>query len=102
MLHGVIVRSSIPSGKISRINVSRALSVAGVKAVLTAADVPSRRFGYGIKDEFIFAGDKVRYAAEPLAAIAAIDEQTAEEAARLVEVDYDPTPGIFDVLDATR
>ena len=102
MLHGVIVRSSIPSGKIKQINVTRALGAAGVKAVLTAADVPSRRFGYGIKDELIFAADKVRYAAEPLAAIAATDEQTAEEAARLVEVEYDPTPGIFDVREATR
>jgi CO/xanthine dehydrogenase Mo-binding subunit len=102
MLHGVIVRSSIPSGKINRINVTRAVGTAGVKAVLTAADVPSRRFGYGIKDELIFADEKVRYAAEPIAAIAAIDEDTAEEAARLVEVDYDPTPGIYDVLDATR
>jgi CO/xanthine dehydrogenase Mo-binding subunit len=102
MLHGVIVRSSIPSGKISRIEVSRALGVAGVKAVLTAADVPSKRFGYGIKDELVFVADKVRYAAEPLAAIAAVDEQAAEEAARLVEVEYEPMPGIFDVLDATR
>ena len=102
MLHGAIVRSSIPSGKISRIDVSRAVGVAGVRAVLTAADVPSGRFGYGIKDELIFAADKVRYAAEPLAAIAAVDEQAAEEAARLVEVEYEPTPGIFDVLDATR
>ena len=102
MLHGVIVRSAIPSGKITRINVSRALRVAGVKAVLTAADVPSRRFGYGIKDELIFAADRVRYAAEPLAAIAAKDEESAEEAARLVEVEYEPMPGIFDVLDAIR
>src|SRR5713226_3981776 len=77
MLNGVIVRSSIPSGKISRLDVSRAIGAAGVKAVLTAADVPSTRFGYGIKDELIFAADQVRYAAEPLAAIAAVDEHAA-------------------------
>jgi CO/xanthine dehydrogenase Mo-binding subunit len=102
MLHGVIVRSSIPSGKITRLDVSRANGAAGVKAVLTAADVPSTRFGYGIKDELIFAAEQVRYAAEPLAAIAAVDEHAAEEAARLVEVEYEPEPGVFDVMEATR
>src|SRR5258705_3475856 len=102
LLHGVIVRSSIPSGKIVRIDAERARAAPGVKAVLTAADVPARRFGYGIKDELIFAADRVRYAAEPVAAIAALDEQAAEEAARLVEVEYEPAPGVFDVLDAVR
>jgi carbon-monoxide dehydrogenase large subunit len=102
MLHGAIVRGSIASGKITRIDVSRAKKVPGVKAVITAADVPTGRFGYGVKDERIFVADRVRYAGEPLAAVAAVDEQSAEEAARLVEVEYEPTPGVFDVLDATR
>jgi CO/xanthine dehydrogenase Mo-binding subunit len=102
MLHGVIVRSSIASGKMIRMDASRAKALAGVKAVITAADVPEGRFGYGIKDERIFAADRVRYAGEPVAAIAAVDEQAAEEAARLVEVEYQPTSGVFDVLEATR
>lgn len=102
LLHGVIVRSAIPTGKITRIDVERARAVPGVKAVLTAADVPSERFGYGVKDELIFAAGKVRYAAEPVAAVAASDEQAAEEAARLVDIEYEPAPGTFDVLDAIR
>jgi CO/xanthine dehydrogenase Mo-binding subunit len=102
MLHAAIVRSSIACGKILRIDVSRAKGADGVKAVLTAADVPSGRFGYGVKDELIFAAGKVRYSGEPIAAVAAVDEQSAEEAARVVEVEYETTPGIFDLLDATR
>src|SRR3954467_14767028 len=99
LVHGVIVRSAIPSGKIIRIDVERARAAHGVKAVLTSADVPSARFGYGVKDELIFAGGKIRYAAEPIAAVAALDEQAAEEAARLIEVEYETAPGTFDVLD---
>jgi len=102
MLHGKIVRSAIPSGKVARLDVSRAKALPGVKAIIASADVPSRRFGYAVKDEQIFALSKVRYAGEPIAAIAAVDEETAEEAARLVEVEYEENPGIFGVLEATR
>lgn len=102
MLHGKIVRSPVPSGKIARLDVSRANAVAGVKAIITAADVPSKRFGYAIKDEQIFAVDRVRYAGEPIAAVAALDEEGAEEAARLVEVEYEEAPGVFEVLEAVR
>ena len=100
MLFGKLVRSSIPSGRLRRLDVTQARSVAGVKAVLTAAEVPAVRFGYGIKDERILVADRIRYSGEPIAAIAAMDEETAEEAVRLVEVDYEERPGVFDVLDA--
>lgn len=102
MLHGKIIRSSIPSGKVARLDVSRAKALPGVKAIIAAVDVPSRRFGYAVKDEQIFAFSKVRYAGEPIAAIAAVDEETAEEAAMLVEVEYEESPGLFDVLEAAR
>ncbi|HEY1371999.1 MAG TPA: xanthine dehydrogenase family protein molybdopterin-binding subunit [Candidatus Binatia bacterium] len=102
LLHGFIVRSAVPSGKIARIDVERARAAPGVKAVLTAADVPSERFGYGVKDELSFASEKIRYAGEPIAAVAATDEQAAEAAARLIEIDYEETRGTFDVLDAIR
>lgn len=102
MLCGKIVRSAIPSGRISRLDVNRAKALSGVKAILTSADVPSRRFGYSVKDEQMFASGKIRYAGEPIAAIAAVDEDTAEEAARLVEIEYEESPGVFDVLEAMR
>jgi CO/xanthine dehydrogenase Mo-binding subunit len=102
MLHGTLVRSSVASGKIVRLDAARARALPGVRAVIAAADVPSRRFGYGVKDERLFTADKVRYAGEPVAAVAAIDEETAEEAARLVEVEYEEAPGVFDLLEAAR
>jgi carbon-monoxide dehydrogenase large subunit len=98
MLYGAIVRSSIASGRINRIDVSRAQVLPGVKAVITTADVPDRRFGYGIKDERFFAADRVRYAGEPVAAIAAVDEESAQDAARLVDIEYEIMPGVFDVI----
>src|SRR5713226_7460559 len=85
MLHGRVVRSAIASGKVVRVDVSAARALPGVKSMITAADVPPTRFGYGIKDEQIFAGEKIRYAGEPIAAVAAVDEDTAEEAVRIIQ-----------------
>ncbi|HWO42504.1 MAG TPA: hypothetical protein VNO43_11940, partial [Candidatus Eisenbacteria bacterium] len=102
MLYGKVLRSTIASGRVVRIDVSRARALAGIAAVITAADVPSTRFGYAITDEQIFASPKIRYAGEPLAAIAAVDANTADEAARLIEIEYEETPGVFDPLDAMK
>ncbi len=102
ILHGRVVRSAVASGKVIRVDASGARALAGVKSVITAADVPMTRFGYGVKDEQIFASEKIRYAREPIAAVAAVEEETAEEAARLVEVEYEETPGVFDVLEAVK
>ena len=102
MLHGRLVRSAVASGKVMGVDASRAKALAGVKTVVTAADLPRTRFGYGIKDEQLFAEAKIRYAGEPIAAVAAVDEETAEEAARLVEVEYEDMPGVFDVLEAVK
>ncbi len=102
MLHGKVIRSPIPSGRVARLDVTEAKRSSGFKAVITATDVPETRFGYAIKDEQIFAGSKIRYAGEAIAAVAAVDEESAEEAARLVEVEYDETPGVFDVFEALK
>lgn len=102
MLHARVIRSSIASGRITRLDVSKAKSLPGVKAVITAEDVPAVRFGYGIKDETIFASNTIRYAGEAVAAVAAVDEDAAEEATRLVDVEYEETPGVFDVLEAIK
>ena len=102
MFHGRVIRSSIPSGRITRLDIARANSLSGVKAVITAADVPDTRFGYGIKDETIFASNTIRYAGEAIGAIVAVDEETAAEAVKLVDVEYEQTPGVFDVLEAIK
>jgi CO/xanthine dehydrogenase Mo-binding subunit len=102
MLWGKILRSPIPHGKILRVDIEKAKKHPGVKAVIFSKDVPSRRYGYAIEDEHIFAVDEVRYVGQPVAAVAAVDEDTAEEALSLVEVDYEDLPAVFDAEDALR
>lgn len=102
MLHGTVVRSPIPCGRVVRMDITQARELVGVKAVITPSDVPTTRFGYALMDEQIFAREKIRYAGEAIAAIAAVDEDTAENAARLMEVEYEETPGVFDVLEAMK
>jgi CO/xanthine dehydrogenase Mo-binding subunit len=102
MLHGKLFRSSVPHAKIRRLDVSRARELAGVAAVLTAEDVPRKRFGFTVQDEQIFAAEKVRYAGDVIAAVAAVDEETAEQAIRLIDCDYEELPGVFNLDDALR
>ena len=102
MLWGKILRSPIPHGKVLRVDVEKAKKHPGVKAVICARDVPARRYGYAIEDEFIFAVDKVVYVGQPVAAVAAVDEETAEEALSLIDVDYDELPAVFDAEEAIR
>src|SRR5262245_24657631 len=108
MLHGKIVRSQLPSARITGIDASAARALPGVVAVLTAADVPSNRIvemASGGLAELevsmpVLATDRVRYLGEPVALVAAVTQQIAAEAAELVSVDYEELPGVFDVESA--
>jgi 4-hydroxybenzoyl-CoA reductase subunit alpha len=95
------LRSIHPHALIREIDVSRAEKLPGVHAVITGADLP---IAYGIlpvsQDETALATDRVRYAGEPVAAVAAVDEETAERALRLIEVDYEPLPGVMSIEEA--
>ena len=102
MLWGKILRSPIPHGRVLRVDVDKAKKHPGVKAVIWAQDVPPRRYGYAIEDEHIFAIGKVCYVGQPVAAVAAVDEDTAEEALSLIEVDYEELPAVFDAEEALR
>ena len=95
MLHAKLFRSSVPHAKIRRLDVSRARALAGVAAVLTADDVPRKRFGFTVQDEELFAGEKVRYVGDVIAAVAAVDEEIAEQAIGLIDCDYDRSAGGF-------
>ena len=99
MLVGKVLRSSLPHARILNIDVSRAKQLIGVKAVLTAADLPGHRIGFG-NDNEVLKAQKVRCVGDEVAAIAAVDEATALEALSLIEVEYDPLPGVFDPLAA--
>jgi len=96
MLYGKVFRSSIPHGRIISLDVSEAERLPGVVAVVTAKDVPTNRFGFALKDETVFAMDKVRYIGDAVAAVAGVDEKTAERAVELIRVEYDELPAVFD------
>jgi CO/xanthine dehydrogenase Mo-binding subunit len=97
MLHARVLRSPYPSARILRVETARARALPGVKAVRTATDLPDGRTGPFIKDEPVLARGRVRYIGEPVAAVAAVDAETAVEALSLIEVEYEELPAVFDV-----
>jgi xanthine dehydrogenase molybdenum-binding subunit len=92
MLHGKVVRSEIPHGRIRGIDVSRARRVPGVVAVLTAEDVPNNVGGIILADWPILARDRVRQVGDAFALVAAETVAAAEAGAKAVEVDIEPLP----------
>lgn len=103
MQYGKIKRSTYAHAKILSVDTSKAEQFPGVKAVVTAADVPpDARFGSGLYDETAFARDVVRYVGEPVAAVAAETEAIAEEALDLIEIKYEPLPAVFDAEEAMQ
>jgi CO/xanthine dehydrogenase Mo-binding subunit len=95
LLFARVKRSTQPHALLKAIHSEKALALPGVKAVVTGSDFPNR-IGLYLKDKHIFARDRVRYIGEPVAAVAAISEQIADEALDLIEVEYEPLPPIFD------
>jgi 4-hydroxybenzoyl-CoA reductase subunit alpha len=104
MIYGKILTSPIPHGIIKRIDVSRARAVPGVLAVITGADVPDAYYGVSPArhDEQILAKSRVRYVGDEVAAVAAVDEETAERALTLIEVEYERLPAVFDPDEALK
>jgi CO/xanthine dehydrogenase Mo-binding subunit len=102
MLYGRTLRSPYPHATIKNIDTARAKALAGVKAVVTYADTPGIKFGPRSEDWTIFAGDKARFHGDEVAAVAAIDEDTAEEALELIEVEYEELPFVTDPLEAMQ
>jgi CO/xanthine dehydrogenase Mo-binding subunit len=95
-LVGRVLRSPFPHARIARIDTGAARALAGVHAVLTGRDTPGIKWGEFRKDLYILAIDKVRYIGEEVAAVAAEDEQIAEEALSLIDVEYEELPALFD------
>jgi 4-hydroxybenzoyl-CoA reductase alpha subunit len=97
MLFAKTLRSPHPHARIRGIDASRALALDGVRAVITGADLPTR---YGVipwtEDETALATDKVRFVGDEVAAVAAIDEDTANAALGLIEVDYEVLEAFLD------
>ncbi len=103
MLVARILRSPLPHARILKIDVSKALRVPGVHAVITGRDLTTR---YGVlplgRDETALAVDRVRYVGEGVAAVAAESIEAAEEALEQIEVLYEPLPAYFDPLEAMQ
>lgn len=101
LLYGRVVRSPYPHALIRRVDVSKALEIPGVKAVVTGEDTPGF-IGLYLKDRHIFCTDRARYVGDPVAGVIATSEEIAEEAARQVEVEYEELPAVFDPLEAVK
>jgi 4-hydroxybenzoyl-CoA reductase alpha subunit len=104
MLWGQIKRSPYPHARILNIDTSKAEKLPGVKGVVTGKDFNGFKWGWSgpTRDEEPFATTKVRYQYEGVAAVAAIDQDIADEACDLIEVDYEPLPGVFDPFEAMK
>jgi CO/xanthine dehydrogenase Mo-binding subunit len=100
LLWGKVVRSREPHARIVRVDTERARRMPGVRAVLTAAEVPAVRYGGSVKDETVFARDKVRYVGQPVAAVAAVTPEAAEAAVAAVTVSYEPLTPVLDLAAA--
>ncbi|GLR83502.1 xanthine dehydrogenase family protein molybdopterin-binding subunit [Bradyrhizobium iriomotense] len=99
MLHAAVLRASVPSGRIVRLDTSRAARMPGVRAIVTAADAPGM-MGIGIADHPLFARDVIRYDGEPLAAIAAGTLAQAQAALAAIDVEIESLPAVLTMADA--
>jgi 4-hydroxybenzoyl-CoA reductase alpha subunit len=103
MLHGRILRSPHPHARILSIDASAALALHGVHAVITGKDMPVE---YCIipwtRDETPLCTDKVRFIGDGVAAVAAVDEDTAIRALELIRVEYEVLPAVLRPEDALR
>ncbi len=97
MLYGALLQSPLAHARILNIDTSRAEKLPGVKAVVTAEEADVVRYGVSPAryDETLFCRDKVRYVGDEIAAVAAVDLETALEAVSLIRVDYEELPAVF-------
>lgn len=105
MVHGKVLRSAVPHGRLVRVDASRALRLPGVLGVLTGADLArwkNPHFGAVIRDQPIVAIDRVRFAGDPVAVVAALTPAIAEEALALIDAEYAELPAVFDAREAMR
>ncbi|MDR0343098.1 MAG: molybdopterin-dependent oxidoreductase, partial [Nocardiopsaceae bacterium] len=103
MLWGATLRSPHPRARIRSMDISGALRLPGVAAVLTHVDVPGRGvFGLEVPDQPVLARGEVRYQGEPVAIVAASHPETARRAAAAIAVDYEVQPPVTDAEAALR
>src|SRR5205807_812237 len=103
MLYCKILRSHLPHALIKSVDTSKASALPGVHACITGRDLP---VPYGIlpvsQDEHPLCTDKVRFIGDPVAAVAAVDEDTAFDAMNLIEVEYEPLATVSSIEEAVE
>jgi CO/xanthine dehydrogenase Mo-binding subunit len=100
LLYGKVLRSPHPHAVIKKVGRDKALKLKGVKAVLTWEDIPDWKAGTPRVTRIL--DRKVRYVGDAVALVAATSEEIAKEALRLIEVEYEVLPAVFDVEDALK
>lgn len=101
-LHAKVLRSPLAHARIRNIETSAAKALPGVHSVLTGGDLPEVYVGLRMKDMPVLAKDKVRFVGDPVAAVAADTLDIADAALKLIEVDYEELPGVYDPLEAVK
>jgi len=102
LLQAKFLGSIYPHAKIIHIDTSKAEKIPGVKGIITNKNVPEVRWGFLVKDTPILATDRVRFIGEPVAVVAAIDRDIAEEATELIQVEYEELEALFDPEEALK
>ena len=114
MLYGKVFRSTRASAKIKSMEITAAKRLPGVATIITAEDVPNNRSVTGavgqtadlglaqIHNQLVLAEDRVRFYGEPIALIAAEDPDIAEAALKLIRIEYEDLPGVFDPEEAMK
>lgn len=104
MLYAAVLQSPLAHARILNIDTSKARKLSGVKAIVTAKEAGLVKYGVSPAryDETLYAHEKVRYVGDEMAAVAAVDRETAQEALSLIKVDYEELPAVFDMFDAMK
>jgi CO/xanthine dehydrogenase Mo-binding subunit len=100
MIYGKLLLSDRAHARIVRIDTRKAQSLLGVEAIITGRDVPDIHYGLILKDRTILPKERVRFIGEPVAAVAAVSEKVANEAIRLIEIEYKDIKPVFSIESA--
>src|SRR5262245_53608693 len=102
LLHAKLLRSPHAHARIKRIDTSKAKALPGVRAVVTAADIPQLKKKAPTRAHAVLAIDRVVFVSQPVAAVAADELAIAEEALDLIEVEYEVLPAAVDPLKSMQ
>jgi len=100
MAYGKVLRSKHAHARIRSIDTAAAEKLEGVLTVVTGQEVPEGYFGVDLKDQLVFAREKVRYLGDAVAAVAATTEEIAVKALDLIRVEYEPLKPVFSAMEA--